>query len=113
MTKKQVSQAVIDSLSSAGVLMLILGIKIANDHGSFEAVIALCEDMVKQSKKTDRPAGCWAGTEYKGGLDFLEAKFPGCTANMSKYFDDMDAPETNVQEIEAVGGLNAFLAAKS
>lgn len=111
MTKKQVPQSVVDSLSNAGVELLILGIKIANDQGSFEGVVALCEDMVKQSKKTDRPLGAWAGTEYKGGLDFLHAKWPGCTANLGKYFDQ-DA-ETNVREIEAAGGLNAFLAAKS
>lgn len=88
MTKKQVPQAVIDTLSNAGVELLILGIKIANDHGSFEGVVALCEDMVKQSKKTDRPLGAWAGTEYRGGLDFLDAKWPGCTTNLAKYYTE-------------------------
>jgi hypothetical protein len=115
MTNEQVRHDEIDAMMSAQALhSLQLAVAYALDSGGFEAVIAVCNDLVEGAARTDRPVGVWACAEWKG-LDFVGKNFPGtplCFSNYPYLFTGEDA-ETNVQAVEAAGGLNAFLVAKS
>ena len=94
MTKKEIPQAIIDTMSGSAMLKLKLALDIAFDNGGFEAVISVCKHIADGAARTARPVGIWADAEWRG-LDFLESRMPGCTANFAKYIPDSlneDAP---------------------
>ena len=63
-----------------------VALEIAFEHGGFDAVIAVCNDLTAGAAKTDRPVGIWAETEWKG-LDFLNSKFPDSTKKLGAYYE--------------------------
>jgi hypothetical protein len=106
MTTKEISQSTIDALSSSAMFKLKLALDVAFDHGGFDAVIAVCNDLTKGAAKTNRPVGIWADVEWRG-LDFLEAKFPGCTRNLAKYMPNDDEVDEDARaEVLKAAGLD-------